>query len=137
MNSNLALRTRALLLVAGAMATLMVIVVGLNAINLGRQVPAYSSTVQGALLLLIGASCLVGVALSAFAPHRLQDSPLARKLLGWLAFSLPAIEVAAMQDHAERAVISHTLVALIVASVISLSIASAWIPAFQSRSGQQ
>jgi FtsH-binding integral membrane protein len=95
-----------------------------------------SLNLQSVLLILIGASCCAGIALSTFARAWLQENAWLGRCLVCVAFALPALDIYALapDPSAHRAMVGQAVISLLVGSIIALAISTAWIGQFNRTS---
>ena len=121
---------RVVLLTIAALLSVGIMVIGAQTISM------VALNLQSVLLLLIGASCCAGIALSAFARTWLQENAWLGRCTVCVAFALPALDIYALapDPSAHRAMAGQAVISLLVGSIIALAISTAWIRQFNRTS---
>ena len=135
-NSRARSALRMALLLAAILISAFVMYLGVGALTMGKASHVPRLTVQGIALLSIGGVSVLGTALSALAPKRLVQSARLRRGVVCVALALPVIDIYALLPDGgfTRALLSQVLVSAVVALVVTLAIATAWLEYFQGDS---
>lgn len=127
------LATRLLLLIAAALGSLVLLNIGVSALQ-GTPIPTQSKY-HASLLLLISGGAFFGVLLSLFAKNWLKKSKKIRLFLIALVMCLPVLDLFMLPLNTAEAklVISHVAGSLFLSLLIALAISTAWLGWFQGR----
>jgi anaerobic C4-dicarboxylate transporter len=126
---------RYLFILCGVLISVFIIRQGMHAINISLDEQLPKLAIQGGVSFCLGTVSIIGLLISAFAPVILQHSWLLQRVTICAALSLPAIDLIAFLPYGGEihATAGQVFLSGILACIVALGIASAWMSYFNAR----